>query len=210
MERVAAATNAQSRPDGRASPTLGGMRVVIADPPAYTPPYDHALAAALVTKGVDVRLLTSRFRYGAVPRASGYAFDDSLYRLSSRIGSRHGRLVAKALEHPLALARLGLADCDLLHLQWVSAPEADNWLLHARAPLVFTAHDPCRDERYGTRAPGDGSSLASTGSSSTASAAVAHSRSSVSPTRSCASFAIRPSMVKRSERATAAPCSRSA
>ncbi len=126
------------------------MRVVIADPPAYTPPYDHALAAALVRQGVDVRLLTSRFRYGAVPRAAGYSFDDSLYRLSSRIGSRHGRLVAKAVEHPLALARLGLADCDLLHLQWISAPEADNWLLHARAPLVFTAHDllPRRTARH--------------------------------------------------------------
>ena len=150
VERVAVDTSAHGGPNGRASPTLGGMRVVIADPPAYTPPYDHALAAALVTKGVDVRLLTSRFRYGAVPRASGYAFDDSLYRLSSRIGSRHGRLVAKALEHPLALARLGLADCDLLHLQWVSAPEADTWLLHARAPLVFTAHDllPRRTARH--------------------------------------------------------------
>ena len=150
MQRVAVDTSAHGGPNGRASPTLGGMRVVIADPPAYTPPYDHALAAALVTKGVDVRLLTSRFRYGAVPRASGYAFDDTLYRLSSRIGSRHGRLVAKALEHPLALARLGLADCDLLHLQWVSAPEADTWLLHARAPLVFTAHDllPRRTARH--------------------------------------------------------------
>ena len=51
------------------------------------------------------------------------------------------RLAVKALEHPLALARLGLADCDLLHLQWVAAPEADGLLLHTRRPLVFTAHD---------------------------------------------------------------------
>ena len=29
----------------------------------------------------------------------------------------------------------------MLHLQWVAAPETDAWLLHARAPLVFTAHD---------------------------------------------------------------------
>ncbi len=126
------------------------MRVVIADPPAYTPPYDHALAAALAGQGLDVRLLTSRFRYGAVPPASGYTFDESLYRLSSRIESRHGRLIARAIEHPLALARVGLADCDLLHLQWVAAPEADTWLLRARAPLVFTAHDllPRRTARH--------------------------------------------------------------
>jgi glycosyltransferase involved in cell wall biosynthesis len=117
------------------------MRVVLADPPAYTPPYDHALAAALARQGVDVRLLTSRFRYGAVPPASGYTLDDSLYRLSSGVGSRPGRLAAKAIEHPLALARLALTRCDLLHLQWVAAPEADTWLLRTREPLVFTAHD---------------------------------------------------------------------
>ncbi len=126
------------------------MRVVIADPPAYTPPYDHALAAALARQGADVRLLTSRFRYGAVPPAEGYTLDDSLYRLSTGIGSRSARLALKAVEHPLALARLALAQCDLVHLQWVTAPEADRWLLHTRRPLVFTAHDllPRRTARH--------------------------------------------------------------
>ena len=93
------------------------MRVLLADPPAYTPPYDHALAAALARQGVDVRLLTSRFRYGAVPPASGYVLDDSLYRLSTGVGSSRGRLATKAIEHPLALARLAFARCDLVHLQ---------------------------------------------------------------------------------------------
>jgi glycosyltransferase involved in cell wall biosynthesis len=117
------------------------MRVVIADPPAYTPPYDYALAAALARQGADVRLLTSRFRFGTVPAAVGFTVDDSLYRLSTRLGSRPARLAVKALEHPLTLARLGLSDCDVLHLQWVAAPEADGLLLHTRRPLVFTAHD---------------------------------------------------------------------
>ena len=117
------------------------MRVVIADPPAYTPPYDHALAAALARRGLDVRLLTSRFRYGPVPPAVGYTLDEGLYRLSTGVGSRAGRLALKAVEHPFTLARLALVDCDLLHLQWVSAPEADTWLLRTREPLVFTAHD---------------------------------------------------------------------
>jgi glycosyltransferase involved in cell wall biosynthesis len=117
------------------------MRVVIADPPAYTPPYDYALAGGLARLGVDVRLVTSPFRYGAVPEPHGFAVDESLYRLSSRVGPRYSRLAVKALEHPIALARLGLADCDVLHLQWVAAPEADTFLLHARHPLVFTAHD---------------------------------------------------------------------
>jgi glycosyltransferase involved in cell wall biosynthesis len=117
------------------------MRVVLADPPAYTPPYDHALAAALARRGANVRLLTSRFRYGAVPEAGGYTVDDSLYRLSTGIGNTHARLAVKALEHPIALARLGLAPCDVAHLQWVSAPEVDAWLMRSRVPLVFTAHD---------------------------------------------------------------------
>jgi glycosyltransferase involved in cell wall biosynthesis len=117
------------------------MRVVLADPPAYTPPYDHALAGALARRGADVRLLTSRFRYGAVPEASGYAVDDSLYRASTGIGNTHARLAVKALEHPIALARVGLAPCDVMHLQWVGAPDVDAWLLRTRVPLVFTAHD---------------------------------------------------------------------
>lgn len=126
------------------------MRVVVADPPAYTPPYDHALAGALSRCGVDVRLLTSRFRYGAVPLAAGYSVDDGLYRLSSGIGNPRLRLGAKALEHPLALARLGLVPCDVLHLQWVGVPEVDAWLMRSRSPLVFTAHDllPRRTARH--------------------------------------------------------------
>ncbi len=117
------------------------MRIVLADPPAYTPPYDHALAAALARAGADVRLLTSRFRYGATPEQGGYTVDESLYGLSTRIGHRYARLAVKAAEHPLALARLGLASCDVLHLQWVVSPDTDAWLLRTRSPLVFTAHD---------------------------------------------------------------------
>jgi len=126
------------------------MRVVIADPPAYTPPYDHALAAALVRQGLDVGLLTSRFRFGGVPPAAGFDVDESLYGLSARAGSGRGRLVAKALGHPRSLVKLAAAPCDMLHLQWIAAPEVDAWLLHARAPLVFTAHDllPRRTARH--------------------------------------------------------------
>ena len=44
---------------------------------------DYALAGALARHGVDVRLLTSRFRFGAVPEADGFTVDDSLYRVST-------------------------------------------------------------------------------------------------------------------------------
>ena len=117
------------------------MRVVLADPPAYTPPYDHALAAALARAGADVRLLTSRFRFGAVPAPDGYEFDESLYGVSSRLSGHRLRLAVKAVEHPLVLARLAAMRPDVLHLQWLGMPEADALLLRPRAPLVLTAHD---------------------------------------------------------------------
>ena len=48
------------------------MRVQIVDPPAYTPPYDRALCAALARSGAEVELVTSRFAYGPVPPPEGY------------------------------------------------------------------------------------------------------------------------------------------
>ena len=62
------------------------MRVVIADPPAYTPPYDRSLAAALARAGADVELVTSRFRFGAVAPPDGYEAREWFYPLSSRMG----------------------------------------------------------------------------------------------------------------------------
>ena len=35
------------------------MRVQVVDPSAYTPPYDHALCAALARGGAEVELITS-------------------------------------------------------------------------------------------------------------------------------------------------------
>lgn len=125
------------------------MRVVLADPPAYTPPYDRSLAAALARAGADVELVTSRFRFGAVAPAEGYRAKEWFYPLSSRMGSSRARLVVKAVEHPLGMARLAALRPDVLHVQWL-VPELDRWLLRSRAPLVFTAHDivPRRTARY--------------------------------------------------------------
>ena len=125
------------------------MRVVLADPPAYTPPYDRSLAAALARAGADVELVTSRFRFGAVAPAEGDRAKVWFYPLSSRMGSSRARLVVKAVEHPLGMARLAALRPDVLHVQWL-VPELDRWLLRSRAPLVFTAHDivPRRTARY--------------------------------------------------------------
>jgi len=117
------------------------MRVVLADPPAYTPPYDRSLAAALARAGADVELVTSRFRFGDVAAPDGYAAREWFYPLSSRMTSSCRRLAVKALEHPLGMARLATLKPDVMHVQWLGAPEADRWLFRPRSPVVFTAHD---------------------------------------------------------------------
>jgi glycosyltransferase involved in cell wall biosynthesis len=118
------------------------VRVLIADPPAFTPMYDHDLAAALARAGVETEFVTSPFRFGETPAPVGYRRRELFYPLSSRIFRRSRlRYPLKALEHPFGMLALDLAGHDVLHVQWLTAPEADRWLLRARAPLVFTAHD---------------------------------------------------------------------
>jgi len=118
------------------------VRVILADPPAFTPPYDHELAAALARAGADVELVTSRFRFGAAPEPAGYTRRELFYPLSSRIFGRSPlRLPLKALEHPFGLARLRATPGDVVHVQWLAAPELDVRLLRHSAPLVLTAHD---------------------------------------------------------------------
>src|SRR4051794_26944168 len=56
------------------------MRVRLVAPSAFTPPYDHALSAALARAGADVELVTSRFGYGAVPRPDGNRVSERFYR----------------------------------------------------------------------------------------------------------------------------------
>ena len=118
------------------------MRVVVADPPAFTPPYDHALSEALAAAGAEVELVTSRFRFGDAPTPYGYRRRELFYPLSSRLFRRSRlRVPVKVAEHPLGLAALAAIRADVVHLQWLALPEVDSWLLRHRAPLVLTAHD---------------------------------------------------------------------
>jgi glycosyltransferase involved in cell wall biosynthesis len=118
------------------------MRVHLVDPPAFTPPYDHALAAALARAGADVELLTSRFAYGEVPAPDGYARRELFYRRAvGAAGSRKRRLSKLAAHVPDMLRyRRAAAAADVVHFQWLTAPMLDLPLL-PRRPLVLTAHD---------------------------------------------------------------------
>jgi glycosyltransferase involved in cell wall biosynthesis len=117
------------------------MRVVLADPPAFTPAYDHELASSLARAGADVELVTSHFRFGEAPAPDGYARRELFYPLSSRLfGRSRLRLPLKIAEHPFGLAALRGRSGDVLHLQWL-VPELDARLLRLHKPSVFTAHD---------------------------------------------------------------------
>lgn len=118
------------------------MHVVLADPPAFTPQYDHELAAALARAGAEVELVTSHFRFGEAPLPAGYERRELFYPWSSRAFRRSPlRLPLKALEHPVGTARLGKLQADVMHLQWLAWPRLDRSLLRLRTPAVFTAHD---------------------------------------------------------------------
>jgi glycosyltransferase involved in cell wall biosynthesis len=117
------------------------VRVLLADPPAFTPWYDHELAAALARAGADVELTTSHFRFGDGPVPAGYRRRELSYPLSSRVFKRSPlRLPLKAAEHLGVLAELAAVRPDVLHVQWLALPQLDRHL-RFRAPAVFTAHD---------------------------------------------------------------------
>lgn len=117
------------------------MRVLLADPPAFTPWYDHELAVALAHAGAEVELATSRFRFGDLPAPDGYRRTERFYPLSSRLfGRSRLRLPLKGVEHFDVMRSLALARPDVLHVQWLAVPQADVHL-RFRAPSVFTAHD---------------------------------------------------------------------
>jgi glycosyltransferase involved in cell wall biosynthesis len=118
------------------------MRVVLADPPAFTPAYDHELAAALGRTGAEVELVTSRFRFGQTPMPTGYTRSEPFYPLSSRAFRRSRlRIPVKAVEHAPGMLALLRRRPDVLHLQWLAAPELDRYLLRTSVATVFTAHD---------------------------------------------------------------------
>ncbi|HWH12027.1 MAG TPA: glycosyltransferase family 4 protein, partial [Solirubrobacteraceae bacterium] len=119
------------------------MHVHVVDPAAYTPPYDHALCAALAATGVDVRLVTSRFVYGPVAQPTGYVREEAFYRWARGPANSRLRRVSKLAEHvPDMLAyRRRAAAADLVHFQWLAVQHVDGLLLPRDRPLVLTAHD---------------------------------------------------------------------
>jgi glycosyltransferase involved in cell wall biosynthesis len=128
------------------------MRVQVVDPSAYTPPYDHALCAALARAGADVELVTSEFAYGAVPSPEGYAVRNAFYRHARGAPGSRIRRVSKLLAHGPDMFRYHRLSrrADVVHFQWLAVPWLDGRLLPRDRPVVLTAHNPLpREPRPG-------------------------------------------------------------
>jgi glycosyltransferase involved in cell wall biosynthesis len=119
------------------------VRIDVVDPSAFTPPYDHALCAALTRQGADVRLQTSRFAYGPVAPPIGYSRCERFYRRGRGGPRSRRRFAAKLVQHVpdmLAYRRAAVA-ADVVHFQWLTIQPLDVHLLPRSQPLVLTAHD---------------------------------------------------------------------
>ena len=119
------------------------MRVQLVDPSAFTPPYDRALAAALARAGAEVELVTTKFLYGEVPEAEGFAVDERFYKRTAARGlSSSARLPFKGAEHlrDMLAFRRAPSDADVVHYQWLTLPGLDRRLLPPTRPRVMTAH----------------------------------------------------------------------
>jgi glycosyltransferase involved in cell wall biosynthesis len=133
------------------------MRVDLVDPPAYSPPYDDALARALALRGAEVRLVTSEFAYGRPPLpgsgAAAYTRDEFFYSHATGGAGSRLRAVSKRAEHipdMLRYRREAARNADISHFQWLTVPRLDLRLL-PDGPTVLTIHDPL--ERGDRRPP---------------------------------------------------------
>jgi len=122
---------------------MAAVRVHVVDPSAYTPPYDHALCAALARAGARVELVTSRFDYAQAPRQDGYEVREAFYRWMPGSPGSGVRRAAKLAQHvpDMLRYRRTASGADVVHFEWLPVQPLDARLLPRGRPLVVTAHD---------------------------------------------------------------------
>jgi len=132
------------------------VRVHLVDPPAYTPPYDHALSAALARAGAEVELVTAPFPHGEAPAPAGYRRVELFYRWAPR--DPRARRLARLAQHVPGMLRYArhARAADVVHFQWLPVQVLDRALLPRARPRLLTAHDvlprePTPGQRAGQR-----------------------------------------------------------
>lgn len=125
------------------APSALGL-VHLVDPSLFTPPYDGALATALLDAGVAVELVGRPLRPADDPIAVPYRpFFYRLFDGAPRPLGHFGALL-KAAEHVGDGLAFALSTSGLRHFQWLPFPLADATLLRLarrRGPVVVTVHD---------------------------------------------------------------------
>ena len=101
--------------------TVGSMHVVLADPPASL--HRTTTSSRRRSRG-PVRPGPSPFRFGTRPAPDGYRLQETFYPRSSGIDRRR-RLAVRAPSIRRRCADLVGTDADVLHFQWLAAPELD-------------------------------------------------------------------------------------
>jgi glycosyltransferase involved in cell wall biosynthesis len=131
------------------------MRVQLVDPSADVLPYDHALATALVRRGAQVELVSSRFVHGPAPAPEGYEARMLFYRAGTRWGARRPALrrALKAAEHgpDMLRYRSHAGSADVSHWQWLWLEALSTRLLPRGRPQVLTLHNVIRRGRSARR-----------------------------------------------------------
>jgi glycosyltransferase involved in cell wall biosynthesis len=119
------------------------VRISLVDPGSSLPWYDHELARALAKQRAEVTVISSRFKFAAMPKPDGYRRRELFYPATYRVFKRSKyQKPFKAAEHLAGLQALRCVPRDVLHVQWSWWPEVDGrGLPLGRQPSVLTAHD---------------------------------------------------------------------
>ena len=128
------------------------MKIVMIDPSAFTPPYDHHLCKGLSQVGHDVTLLATDFEYIGWEDEIMYNKLDFFYQWTNRFYSEESRSwhrqLIKGSEHILGmvslLKKIKQLDPDIIHFQWLPVPILDRLFVNKLkniAAVVHTVHD---------------------------------------------------------------------
>ena len=130
------------------------MKVAMLDPSLFTGRYDDGLCAALAGEGHEVALFGRPMRGTDAIRPQDYSYHRRFFAASERLrpllGEGIGFRAVKAAEYGaqcLMGPLRGIADADVVHVQWLPLAAADRHLLRRlgagrkRPTLVHTVHN---------------------------------------------------------------------